>query len=158
MHRPKLKTVYRVECPKDKKGLFCSSRFYNISDTLEFRIIRQNFTQIKVLWNDFDSEVNGRDITEYKCAFKTFTQMLKILPLDLIKFLVKAGFEVVEIKGEVIESETQAIFIESEVRKKKLSVQKVLGKLAQKEAKKHLKKEFKTLKTSNYIILNDFTL
>lgn len=154
MYKPKLKTVYRIECPKDKNGLFLSNRHYKISNTIEFRIIRKNFNQIEVLWNDFDSEVNGREITEYKCAFKTFTQMLKIIPLDLLKFLIKSGFEVVKIKGEVIESETQAIFIESEVRKRKMKLEKILELLAEREAKMHMFSEFKSLKVSNYIILD----
>lgn len=154
MYRPKLKTVYRVECPKDKKGLFCSSRHYDIATSIHFVRIRQNFKKIKVLWYDFDDTVNGREITEYKCAFKTFNQMVDILPLDLLKFLIKSGFEVVEIRGEVVESETQAIFIESEVRKRKLELDKIMEILAEREAKKHMYSEFKSLKVSKYIILD----
>lgn len=144
-----------MEHPEDKKGIFWSEHYTKLqANTDHWNDIRERFTDVTILVCDFPSSIGQIPLSKFKCAFKDVNDLVYILPTYLLKFILDNGFQLVEVEGEVIESNSQAIFLDEKVKRKPLSIDKLLKNLAKEEAKKHLKEEFKTLNIENYLILN----
>lgn len=113
-----------------------------------------NFRKVPNLYIDLDENFDDEEIstdgyTAYKCAFNSVEDLFSILPIHLIEFILSFDFQVVEVIGEGLKSPHQTFFEEEEVKIKPISINKLLSKLAKKEAKKHIGK---SLKITNYII------
>jgi hypothetical protein len=148
--------IYRVEHPKDNRGIFWSQYYHKWTrNGKKAHLIRQNFLNVRVLTDEFPEKVEGRNIQDYKCAFSSISNLLYILDTELLAYLVNCGFCLVEIKApKVVHGRTQAIFVDENVKRNTLTVDKLLNKHAKQIAKEHLKEEFKTLNEKNYIIYN----
>ena len=126
---------------------------FEFSDSRVMQIL-VNFNKIPGLYTDltehFDNEEFSTDgFTAYKCAFNSVEDLFSILPIHLIEFILTFDFQVVEVVGKGLKSPYQTFFEEEEVKIKPISINKLLSKLAKKEAKKHIGK---SLKITNYII------
>ena len=126
---------------------------FDYSDIRVMQIL-VNFSKIPALYTDltehFDNEEFSTDgFTAYKCAFNSVEDLFSILPIHLIEFILTFDFQVVEVVGKGLKSPYQTFFEEEEVKIKPISINKLLSKLAKKEAKKHIGK---SLKITNYII------
>lgn len=159
--------AFRLQHKDSKLGIFIhdKSTFPKISNDskyiwdFEFSDIRvmeiiSNFSKVPPLFRDlpdhFDNEEISTDgFTAYKCAFNSVEDLFSILPIHLIEFILTFDFQVVEVIGEGLKSSHQTFFKEEEVKIKPVKPNKLLNKLAKKEAKKHIGK---SLKITNYII------
>ncbi len=159
--------AFRLQHKDSKLGIFIHDRPTspeNSNDSkyiwdLEFRDsrvmqIEYNFSKIPPLYRDlpehFDNEefcTNGLSI--YKCAFSSVEDLFSVLPIHLIEFILTFDFQIVEVVGKGLKSPYQTFFEEEEVKIKPVSINKLLSKLAKKEAKRHIGK---SLKITNYII------
>ena len=113
-----------------------------------------NFRKVPPLYRDLDENFDDEEIstdgfTAYKCAFNSVEDLFSILPIHLIEFILTFDFQIVEVVGKGLKSPYQTFFKEYEVKIKPISINKLLSKLAKKEAKKHIGK---SLKITNYII------
>ena len=113
-----------------------------------------NFSKVPPLYRDLDENFDDEEIstdgyTAYKCAFNSVEDLFSILPIHLIEFILSFDFQVVEVIGEGLKSPHQTFFKEDEVKIKPVKLNKLLNKLAKKEAKRHIGK---SLKITNYII------
>ena len=152
---------FRIEHLESKLGIFnhpscdCAKGIWGFNtDWDKLDEIIENFRNIPALHPDFIahfpnviSEVD--EIREYKCAFNSVEDLFSILPIHLIEFILTFDFQVVEVVGEGLKSPHQTFFKEEEVKIKPVKLNKVLNKLAKKEAKKHIGK---SLKITNYLI------
>ena len=159
--------AFRLQHKDSKLGIFKhnKSTFPNISNDskyiwdFEFSDIRVmqiliNFSKIPDLYKDLTEHFDNEEIltdgfTAYKCAFNSVEDLFSILPIHLIEFILTFDFQVVEVVGEGLKSPHQTFFKEEEVKIKPIKLNKVLNKLAKKEAKKHIGK---SLKITNYLI------
>ena len=126
---------------------------FEFSDIRVMQIL-SNFSKIPALYIDlpehFDNEEILTDgVTAYKCAFNSVEDLFSILPIHLIEFILTFDFQVVEVIGEGLKSPHQTFFKEDEVKIKPVKLNKLLNKLAKKEAKEHIGK---SLNNKNYII------
>lgn len=154
-HKVTKKKVYRVEHPKDNRGLFWSKHWARLQkNPNHYKEIIERFREVNVLTCDFPSSINELSLSNFKCAFKNVDDLLKILPVHLIDYIIKRGFSLVEIESTVIESETQAIFVDENVKRKSVPLKKLPNLHAKQVAMQDLKEEFKTLNAENYIIFN----
>ena len=159
--------AFRLQHKDSKLGIFIHDRTtfpknsndskyiwdFEFSDIRVMQII-SNFSKIPALFKDlpehFDNEEISTDgFTAYKCAFNSVEDLFSILPIHLIEFLLTFDFQVVEVTGVGLKSPHQTFFKEDEVKIKPVKLNKLLNKLAKKEAKRHIGK---SLKITNYII------
>ena len=138
--------------PRKSKDSKCIWDF-EYSDIRVMQIL-VNFSKIPALYRDLDENFDDEEIstdgfTAYKCAFNSVEDLFSILPIHLIEFILTFDFQVVEVVGKGLKSPYQTFFEEEEVKIKPISINKLLSKLAKKEAKKHIGK---SLKITNYLI------
>ena len=159
--------AFRLQHKDSKLGIFThdKSTFPNISNDskyiwdFEFGDIRvteiiSNFRKVPPIFRDLPEHFDNEEISTdgfkaYKCAFNSVEDLFSILPIHLIEFILTFDFQVVEVVGEGLKSPHQTFFKEEEVKIKPVKLNKVLNKLAKKEAKKHIGK---SLKITNYLI------
>lgn len=159
--------AFRLQHKYSKLGIFIHDRTtfpeysndykyiwdFEFSDIRVMQII-SNFSKIPALFKDlpehFDNEEISTDgFTAYKCAFNSVEDLFSILPIHLIEFILTFDFQIVEVVGKGLKSPYQTFFEEEEVKIKPVKLNKLLNKLAKKEAKRHIGK---SLKITNYII------
>lgn len=158
--KTKIRSI-RVEHLESKMGIFnhtsddCAKDLWGFfTDYEKLGEINENFSKIPALHPDFiahfPEEISEIDeLKEFKCAFNSVDDLFSILPIHLIEFLLEFDFQIVEVVGEGLKTPYQTFFKDEEVKIKPLKLNKVLNKLAKKEAKKHIGKP---LKITNYII------
>ena len=113
--------------------------------------ILERFREIPPMGTEFDEYFPDEldNLTQYKCAFNSLEQLFSILPIHLIEFILEFNFQIVELAGSDLRTPHQTFFKEEEVKIKPVSIQKILNRLAKKEAKKDIGK---SLNAKNYIV------
>ena len=152
---------FRIEHLESKLGIFnhsscdCAKDMWDSdNDVDKLDEVNENFSNIPALYYDFIAhfpyEISEIDeLWEYKCAFNSVDDLFSILPIHLIEFILGFDFQIVEVVGVGLKTPHQTFFKDEEVKIKPIKLNKVLNKLAKKEAKKHIGK---SLKITNYII------
>ena len=152
---------FRIEHLESKMGIFNHTSCDWSKDIWGFNTdfdkldeINKNFSKIPALHPDFiahfPDEISEIDeLIKFKCAFNSVDDLLSILPIHLIEFILTFDFQVVEVIGVGLKSPHQTFFKEDEVKIKPVKLNKLLNKLAKKEAKRHIGK---SLKITNYLI------
>lgn len=155
---------FRIQHKNSKVGIFNHSKPVFITDEEDYKCIwdcrffdwraeeiLERFREIPPMDDEFDEYFPDEldNLTQYKCAFNSLEQLFSILPIHLIEFILEFNFQIVELAGSGLKTPHQTFFKEEEVKIKPVSIQKLLNRLAKKEAKKDIGK---SLNDKNYIV------
>lgn len=128
-------TTFRLQHRKDGIGLFHTknNNWENWSD--EHSDICEAFENIDNMSSEF-KHIYG--LKKFKCAFKSFSQMMSLLNPSLINYLKKHKINLVRVEGPAIVGETQVIYTEKKVRVQVVDFdyEKLM---AEEEAKNHMR-------------------